>query len=148
MTGTAYNGKGEWKGGWFVVPYHVLLRDLDSFGHVNHAVFLTYFEWARTLYWFELNGGHTARDINFIAARAECDYKLQIELEPIDIRVRIGDMRNTSFDFLHEIRKSNGREIAAVGRLVCVMFDYRKQSKIAITDEFRRKVMALQHAER
>lgn len=146
MTATAHN-KGAWKGGWYVVPYHVLLRDLDSFGHVNHAVYLTYFEWARTVFWFELTGGHTSRDISFIAARAECDYKLQIGLEPIDILVRIGEMRTTSFEFLHEIRKANGREVAAVGKVVAVMFDYGKQSKLPITEEFRRKVMALQHAE-
>ncbi len=146
MTSTAHNS-GGWKGGWYVVPHHVLLRDLDSFGHVNHAVFLTYFEWARTLFWFALTGGTTARDINFIAARAECDYKLQIGLEPIEIAVRIGDMRKTSLDFLHEIRKSNGREIAAVGKVVAVMFDYATQSKVPITEEFRRKVTALQQAE-
>ena len=145
MSETAHNG--EWKGGWFVVPYHVLLRDLDSFGHVNHAVFLTYFEWARVLLWFDLTGGKSQKDINFIAARAECDYRSQLGLEPIEIRVRIGDMRTTSLDFLHEIRKSNGREIAAVGKVVAVMFDYATQSKVPITEEFRRKVMTLQHAE-
>jgi len=136
-----------WRGGWYVVPFQVLLRDLDSFGHVNNAVFLTYFEWARTQYWFELTGGKTARDISFIVARAECDYKLQVGLEPIEIWVRIGDMRNTSLDFLHEIRKTNSGEIAAVGKVVVVMFDYKTQAKLAITDEFRRKVTALQHAE-
>jgi acyl-CoA thioester hydrolase len=141
------NNVSEWKGGWYVVPYHVLLRDLDSFGHVNHAVFLTYFEWARTLFWFALTGGKTARDINFIAARAECDYLQQLGLEPIEIRVRIGTMRNTSMDFLHEIRKSNGRDIAAAGKVVVVMFDYETQSKVAITEEFRRKVTAFQGSE-
>ena len=146
MNSSTNNGTG-WRGGWYVVPHNVVLRDLDSFGHVNHAVFLTYFEWARTVFWFELTGGSTPRDINFIAARAECDYKAQIALEPIEIGVRIGNMRNTSREFLHEIRKSNGREIAAVGKVVVVMFDYRTQAKVPITEEFRRKVIAFQQSE-
>jgi acyl-CoA thioester hydrolase len=136
-----------WKGGWYVVPYQVLFRDLDTFGHVNNAVFFTYFEWARTQLWFELTGAGGARDIGFIVARAECDFQEQVSMEPIEIWVRIGDMRSTSFDFLHEIRKSNGQQIAAVGKVVVVMFDWTTQSKVPITDEFRRRVMALQHSE-
>lgn len=136
-----------WKGGWYVVPYQVLFRDLDSFGHVNNAVFFTYFEWARTQLWFELTGGRQARDIGFIVARAECDFKQQVSMEPIEIWTRIGEMRSTSLDFLSEVRRSNGREIAAIGKVVAVMFDWTRGSKVAITDEFRRKVMALQHPE-
>jgi acyl-CoA thioesterase FadM len=68
-------------------------------------------------------------------------------MEPIEIWTRIGEMRSTSLDFISEIRKSNGREIAAVGKVVVVMFDWNTQSKVPITEEFRRKVMALQHPE-
>jgi acyl-CoA thioester hydrolase len=136
-----------WRGGWYVVPYQVMFRDVDVFGHVNNAVFFTYFEAARTQLWFELNGLSDARDVNFIVARAECDFKLQLSMEPIEIWVRIGEMRNTSFDFLYEIRRSNGQQIAAVGRVVVVLFDWNTQSKVAISDELRRKVMSLQHWE-
>ncbi|HSP15447.1 MAG TPA: thioesterase family protein [Thermoanaerobaculia bacterium] len=136
-----------WVNGWYVVPHQVVFRDLDSFGHVNNAVFFTYFEWARTKLWFELTGGVAARDIGFIVARAECDFKLQLNMEPIEVWVRIGEMRNTSLDFLYEIRKDNGQQIAAVGKVVVVFFDWETQSKVAISEEFRRKVMALQRSE-
>ncbi|HEY3052827.1 MAG TPA: thioesterase family protein [Thermoanaerobaculia bacterium] len=136
-----------WKGGWFVVPYQVMFRDVDTFGHVNNAVYFTYFEWARTLLWFELTGGRDVRDISFIVVRAECDFKLQLSMESIEIWVRIGEMRSTSFDFLYEIRTGNGQQIAAVGKVVVVLFDWKTQSKVAISDEFRRKVMSLQQTE-
>jgi len=124
-----------------------MFRDVDTFGHVNNAVFFSYFELARTLLWFELTGGSDARDVNFIVARAECDFKLQISMERIEIWVRIGEMRATSFDFLYEIRKDNGQQIAAIGKVVVVLFDWKTQSKVAIGDELRRKVMSLQHSE-
>ena|SRR5712691_5590708 len=136
-----------WRGGWYVVPHQVMFRDVDTFGHVNNAVFFSYFELARTLLWFELTGGSDARDVNFIVARAECDFKLQISMERIEIWVRIGEMRATSFDFLYEIRKDNGQQIAAIGKVVVVLFDWKTQSKVAIGDELRRKVMSLQHSE-
>lgn len=137
----------HWQGGWFVVPWQVIFRDIDAFGHVNNAVYLTYFEWARAQLWFSLTGGSLPSDIGFIVARAECDFRQQIALEPIDICVRIGDMRNTSFETLYEIRRDGGRQLAATGRVVVVLFDWQKQTKMPLSDEFRAKVRALQQAE-
>lgn len=132
--------RGEWREGWFVIPHHVIYRDLDTFLHVNHATFFTYFEWARAQLWWELTGVRGPREIGFIVAHASCDFRKQVEIEPIDICVRISEMRNTSLDFLHEIRKTNGNEVAATGKVTCVLFDWERQTKIAVSDELRRKV--------
>jgi acyl-CoA thioester hydrolase len=130
--------RGEWRDGWYVVPHHVLWRDLDPFGHVNNAVFFTYFEWARTLLWFDITGVRGAREIGFIVAHASCDFRSQLELEPIDICVRVGEMRNTSMDFVYEVRSE--KTVAATGKVTVVLFDWSSQSKQAIPDELRRKV--------
>ena len=68
---------GSWRDGWYVVPWDVMFRDIDAIGHVNNAVFFTFFEWGRTRYWFELQGGTaggcgvptdaTVAMINFVA---------------------------------------------------------------------------------
>jgi acyl-CoA thioester hydrolase len=134
--------RGAWRDGWYVVPHHVLFRDLDPFGHVNNAVFFTYFEWARTLLWFEVTGVRGEREIGFIVAHASCDFRRQLGLEPIDICTRVSEMRNTSIDFIYEIRKADGKGIAATGKVTVVLFDWARQSKMPITDELRRKVGA------
>jgi len=126
--------------GWYVVPWQVIFRDIDAFGHVNNAVYLTYFEWARARLWFELTGGGDPADISFIVARAEIDFKAQIGLEPIEIAVRIGEMRTTSFDTVYEIRNDNGKQIAATGKVVVVLFDWKRNAKTQITDGLREKV--------
>ncbi len=138
---------GEWREGWYVVPYDVLFRDLDPFGHVNNAVFLTYFEWARTRLWFAITGGSEARDIGFIVARAECDFRAQVSMETIDIATRIAEMRSSSFDFVYEIRKPSGKQPAATGKVVVVLYDWDQQSKKPISDELRAKVRAFQREE-
>lgn len=135
---------GRWQDGWYVVPWQVIFRDVDAFGHVNNAVYLTYFEWARAQMWFALTGGGLPSDIGFIVARAEIDFVLQIGMEPIEIAVRIGAMGTTSFETLYEIRKASGQQLAARGRVVVVLFDWEKQSKTAISDEFRRRVRLFQ----
>jgi acyl-CoA thioester hydrolase len=134
----------RWEGGWYVVPWQVIFRDLDAFGHVNNAVFFTYFEWARTKMWLELTRSSKATDIGFIVVRAECDFRHQIALEPIEIGVRIGEMRTSSLDTTYEIRKVNGGQLAATGRVVVVLFDWNTQSKVPIGDELRRAVRLFQ----
>jgi acyl-CoA thioester hydrolase len=136
--------EARWQDGWFVVPWQVIFRDLDAFGHVNNAVYLTYFEWARARLWFALNGSSgVPADIGFILARAEIDFRLPIEMEPIEICVRITEMRNTSFDTIYEIRKRDGR-VAATGKVVAVLFDWSANAKLPISDELRRKVQSFQ----
>lgn len=134
----AFEATGRWVDGWYVVPYHVMFRDLDAFGHVNNAVFLTYFEWGRTLLWFELTGSRAARDIGFVVARAECDYRRQVGLETIEIATRIGEMRSTSMDFHAEIRRAGG-EVAAVGKVVVVLWDWATGAKIPIPAGLRQR---------
>lgn len=135
--------RGTWRDGWFVVPYHVLFADVDAFGHVNNAVFFTYFEWGRTQLWFELTEWGGATDIGFIVARAECDFKKQLAMEPIEIFTRIGEMGTSSIEFLCEVRRSDG-EVAAAGRVVTVLFDWERQAKKTIGDDLRQKVARLQ----
>ncbi len=137
---------GQWRDGWYVVPHQVIFRDLDAIGHVNNSVFFTYFEIARTYLWFELMGGHKPFDIGFIVARAECDFRQQLGMEAIEICVRIGEMRNTSLDFLYEIRKNDGQQVAAYGKVIVVLFDWKKQSKVEISEEFKQKVGRSQEA--
>jgi acyl-CoA thioester hydrolase len=134
----------RWEGGWYVVPWQVIFRDIDTFGHVNNAVYLTYFELARTSLWLALTGGASSRDVGFIVVRAECDFRHQLGMEEIEIAVRIGDMRTTSFDTLYEIRTVAGRQLAATGRVVVVLFDWKTNSKTPITDELRHKVRMFQ----
>ena len=83
-------------------------------------------------------------DIGFIVARAEIDFKLQIEMEPIDICIRISEMRKTSFDTIYEIRKQSNGKVAATGKVVVVLFDWKAQAKMPISDELRRKVRTFQ----
>ena len=64
-------------------------------------------------------------------------------MEPIDICIRISEMRGTSFDTVYEIRKRNG-DVAATGKVVVVLFDWKAQTKMRISDELRQNVHAFQ----
>lgn len=140
--------KSTWDGGWHLVPWQVTWRDLDAIGHVNNAVFFTYFEWGRTRYWLDLTGDLAPGDIAFIVARAECDFLGQLSLgEPIVIATRIAEMKNSSFLFEGEIRRASG-EVAARGKVVAVHFSWERQSKMTIPDAMRRRIAEFQEGSR
>lgn len=133
----------RFRDGWYVVPYEVAWRDLDAMGHVNNAVFVSYLEIARTGYWLDLHGRSDARDIGFIVARIECDYRRELNLgDAIEIAVRVGEMRHSSFDFLGEVRKDG--EIVLTGKVTVVLFSWETRTKLAIPEELRQKIRAVQ----
>lgn len=134
-----------WRDGWYVVPHEVTWRDLDAIGHVNNAVYFSYFEWARTKYWFALQGRSGIRELGFIVARAECDFRRQLSLgEQIDVGVRIGEIRSSSFDFLYEICKRDGGDIAAAGKVTAVLYSWDRNEKMHFTEEFRQRIRRFQ----
>jgi acyl-CoA thioester hydrolase len=134
-----------WRGGWFVLPHEVIWQDLDAMGHVNNAVYFQYFETARTKYWFVLNQTREIQDLEFIVARAECDFRAELALlDPIEICVRISEMRNSSLDFVYEVRHAKTGTVAATGKVVVVLFSWRERRKLTIDDDLRRKIAEFQ----
>ena len=63
------------------VPVDVRFRDMDSMGHVNNAVYFTYFENARIAYWRAVPGIRSRRNLDYILARAECDFRSPTTIE-------------------------------------------------------------------
>ena len=128
--------------GWFVVPWQVIFRDIDAFGHVNNAVYLTYFEWARTLLWFALTGAAAMpRDIGFIVARAEIDFKRRSAWSRSRSRAHRRDAQHVVRHRLRDPKAVSGN-IAATGKVVVVLFDWKAQAKTPISDGLRQKVRA------
>lgn len=116
-------------------------------GHVNNAVYFSYFEWARTKYWLDLVGSVDPHDIAFIVARAECDFRQQLSLaERINIGVKIGEMRSSSFDFVYEIRKTADDSVAALGKVIVVYFSWEANAKVPISEGLREKVRNFQRS--
>lgn len=134
-----------WSDGWYIVPYQVPWRDVDAAGHVNNSVYFSWMEWARTSYWMQLRGRFDWRGIDFIVARAECNFRRQVSImEKIELRTRIAEMRNSSLDFEYEIRRHEGGELAADGRVVVVLFSWEENRKMPIDAALRERVREFQ----
>jgi len=107
------------------VPVEVRFRDMDSMGHANNAVYLTYFENARIAYWRAVPGVRSRRNLDYILARAECDFRSPVTLDDeLFCHIRVAWFGRTSFAFEYLLRDERTGRVAAEGRTVQVMYDY------------------------
>jgi acyl-CoA thioester hydrolase len=128
----------------FAARIEVQFRDCDPLGHVNNAVYITYFEVARFAYCREALG-FTPEDAigsaSFIIARVECNFRSQARLgDVLAARIRISGISRSSFTFDYEIVQEADGTIVADGKSVQVTFDYEAQRSIPVPDGFRAKI--------
>jgi acyl-CoA thioester hydrolase len=122
----------------------VQFRDCDPLGHVNNAVYVTYFEIARFAYCRDALG-FTIEDAvgseSFIMARVECNFRSQARLgDRLDVRIRVSEIGRSSFQFEYEIVQAADGRVVADGKSVQVSFDYQAQRSIPVPESFRAKV--------
>jgi acyl-CoA thioester hydrolase len=119
----------------------VRLRDLDGLGHVNHVVYLTYLEVARTEYVFSLNGGRRVTDFDFILARVEADYVSQASLgDAVDVELWPTRIGTKSWDLAYRIVQAESDDVVLEARTVLVSYDFREDRTIAVPEPFRTRL--------
>lgn len=118
------------------VPY----RDIDAMGHVNNAVYFSYFELARQKYWEAAIGVESILDIGFVVASASIDYRAPAHMrDQLEVEIHGTRMGNSSFDFSYRITR--GDVLIAEGRSTQVLWDWgHGGGKRRFTDDLRRKI--------
>ena len=125
----------------FHVKIPVRFRDLDPMGHVNNAVYVTYMEVGRTAYWQELHHDYSYDVLDFLVARAECDYVSSAMLrETLRVEVWMSRIGNSSFVLDYEIFDEQTDRLAARGKTVQVMIDTRNGRPRPIEPELRERL--------
>ena len=122
----------------------VRFSDLDGFGHVNNAVFLTYLEQAR-LAWFEQaeNGepdeGEEIPLRDVILARTEIDFRSPVVFgETVEIGVRPARLGTKSFELEYELR--TGGRLVAEARSVLAGYDYDGRRSVEVSERWKRRL--------
>lgn len=111
------------------ITLDVRYRDLDTLGHVNNAVYLTYFEYARLKIFHDWFTGENEPD--FVIARAEVDYIKPIFIETVVIDAKVTHIGNTSFTLEYELLNQRG-EVCARGKTVQVLVNSQTGEKLQV----------------
>jgi acyl-CoA thioester hydrolase len=106
--------------------YQCALRwsDMDVYGHVNNARFLTLYEEARVAMMFvgARERGLTSFEEGIVISRHEVDYLRPVDYgDPVRIEMWIDEIRPSRFTVCYEL--FDGDTVASRARSVCVPFD-------------------------
>lgn len=122
-------------------PIYIRFNDIDGMGHVNNAVYLSYFEQARMEHFGELVGKNWDwQTEGILLARNEIDYKVPILLHDTPtIEIRVSHIGTKSMEVSYRIlKKIDGEEIVCTtGKSVLVCFNYKTQTTINVPDKWR-----------
>jgi len=120
----------------------VRFRDIDSMGHVNNAVFFTYFEEGRKAFLHTLFNIIESKDYNFILAHISCDFLRPVKLvDSIRLQLWIGEIREKRFNIKYSLVNSSDESLVyAKGQSVQVFFDYKKNRTVPISKYFMEKI--------
>jgi acyl-CoA thioester hydrolase len=117
-------------------------RDMDAYGHVNNAVYLTYLEWARDE-WIQGILGSVTDTWDFVLAHVEIDFRNELTQDDGEVTVRCGLDRigTSSIRTREEIRKRDGT-LSAEAASVIVPRDTETGLSRPLTDEERKLLAA------
>jgi acyl-CoA thioester hydrolase len=124
------------------IPLEIRFADIDSLGHVNNATYLTYMEQARLIYvrdvgvWDVRPGG-----LGLILVKATVEFKLPLVMsDEIRVYTRTNRLGNKSFDTEQIIMRHDG-QIAALGFITIVVYDYNASASAPIPDSWRARLI-------
>ncbi|MDB4900668.1 MAG: hypothetical protein JWN53_2476 [Gemmatimonadetes bacterium] len=117
------------------VSLQLRYNDYDARGHVNNAVYLSYFEIGRVEAWRSVLGDVEPR---FIVAAAQITYRSPaIVGEPLAIEVTTTEVRNKAWVWRYRIVDERDDRLIAEGETTQVMYDYEARTTIPVPDDTR-----------
>ena len=120
----------------------VRFRDIDAFGHVNNAAFVTYLEQARIRYLIDNLDIETPQHLPLILAAIQVDFRAPILFgQEVVIGTRVDWIGNTSLSMSHRMTAGTASDgenrLAAEAATVLVAYDYATEQPIRVPDPWR-----------
>lgn len=136
----------------------VVWRDLDAYGHVNNAVYFSYFEMIRLHYFSQMKGmkklmaekgflqgmkegnGNTMTLVN-----TSCTYKRQAFLgQKLVLTMQVAKVRRSFVDMTYQIFDKESSALVAKGTSVHAVVDAKTFKAKRISDEFLADLEAME----
>jgi acyl-CoA thioester hydrolase len=121
----------------FETDVAVRYRDLDTYGHVNNAVYLTYCETARSRLVREVfDVAFDELDHGFVVAHFEVDFRRPVrDAEAVSVGIAVTRVGTTSFATSYDLRVDGERVASAES--VQVVVDPDTREPVPVPDHWR-----------
>jgi acyl-CoA thioester hydrolase len=117
-------------------PVVTRYSDYDSKGHVNNAVYLTYFEAAKHALWRDV--WKRDPDPPFVVAEASVRYASPARIgDPLEIDIATDELRTKAWVWKFVIRDARDGRLVAEGKTVQVYYNYAEHVAAPIPGDVR-----------
>lgn len=122
----------------------VRFRDVDAFGHVNNAVFLSYAELARIGYLLDvLRPEHPFDRLPLILARVEVDFRSPIFFgDEVSVTTGVHRIGRSSIGMRHRMTAGRDERLVAEVDSVLVTYDYEASRPMPVPEAWRARIGA------
>ena len=129
------------------VDIEVRFRDVDAMGHVNNAVYFTYFEEGRKHLFFKHLQSQEQAGFNFILAHISCDYKQPIQMvDHPRLALFVDKIGTKSFGLEYRLTDIHAEErVYAVGESIQVSYDYGQGRSVPLPGDIRKALTAYEN---
>lgn len=129
----------------FESEFRVRFRDMDALGHVNNAVYATYFEIVRGEYYHAVIGD-AFEEYGAVMVHLEIDYHAPLSrFDPVIARLDLADLGESSIRFEYALVSAG--ETAAAGETVQVVADPETGESVPIPGAWRDRMRAHESAD-
>ncbi|MCC6723764.1 MAG: acyl-CoA thioesterase [Saprospiraceae bacterium] len=130
----------------FSLPIQIRWSDLDPLGHVNNAVYVTYFEIVRGHFMLHACPGWDWQRDMFLIGNVTVNFlkELKLTADVTAVHIRTSKIGNKSFVLEYAITSKKGDEVVvhATGHTTQIMFDLKTRATIEIPDWVREALAA------
>jgi acyl-CoA thioester hydrolase len=123
------------------VPIQLRYNDYDDRGHVNNAVYLTYFELGRVAAWLAVG---ESQEPSFILAEARVSYRSPALLgDPLAVEITTGEVRTKAWTWRYRVVDERDDRLVAEGETVQVMYDFAVRGTVPVPPTLRERLLAI-----
>ena len=136
------------KGKIITTNLNVRFRDLDAMGHVNNAVFFTYFEQGRIQFFQQVFQISELSDFKLILAKISCKYLKPVKInDRLILQLWVSKIGKKSFNLSYKVIDFEDESVVyAVGESIQVWFDYDQNKTIEISKDQKKRLTAFMSA--
>jgi acyl-CoA thioester hydrolase len=128
----------------FSTDIEIRFRDVDVMGHVNNAVYFTYFEYGRVKFFYSAFQKEKFPGFAFILAHVSCDFIQPVTLDDrLTLQMWVKEIGGKSFKFHYQLVSADDPAVIfATGESVQVCFDYEKNVSVTVSTSLRKQLAA------
>lgn len=119
------------------IPLQIRFNDVDKFGHVNNAVYLNFYDTAKTNYISTVCPNVDWEKDAIIVVYIEITFKAQIySTDNIAVETAVTGIGNKSFDLSQRVIDTGTNEVKCTCRSTMVTYDLTARKTVPLKDEW------------